>query len=358
MPEGTGDRREGPAEPGAGPGAPALVTGADYFLGIHVARALARRGDPLRCLAPPSPARERARAFVGGAETEWVDGDVEDAAALRRACRDRAVVYHCDEDYRVWAPEPEAVYRHNVDGTRAVVLAAREAGVGRMVYTSSVGALGRPEDGRTADEETPARLEDMVGHYQRSKYLAERAVEEESGDGAPRVVTVNPPASVGEMDLAPTPVGGLIVDFLEGAVPAYIESGRSFVDVRDVARGHLLAAAKGTPGERYVLAGHDLTVGEFLELVGRVTGRPPPRWEVPGWVAVGWAAVQEGLAWIRGGEPSLSLEAVRAARQKMFFDAGKARRQLGWEAGSLEPAVARAVDWFREHGYVDAGDGP
>jgi dihydroflavonol-4-reductase len=329
------------------------VTGADYFLGVHVARALADAGVDLRCLAPASPGRELCRSFVGGAETRWIDGDVEDPAALREASDGCRVVYHCDEDYRVWAPDPDRIYRHNVEGTRAVLRSAREAGVRRVVHTSSVGALGRTGDGRPADEETPASLEQMVGHYQRSKFLAERAVEEESAGDGPAVVTVNPPASVGEMDRAPTPVGGLIVDFLEGSIPAYIESGRSFVDVRDVARGHLRAAALGTPGERYALAGHNLTVGEFLEAVARVTGRAAPRWKLPGWVAVGWAGVQEALARIRGGEPALSLEAARAARQKMFFDGSKARRELGWEPGPLEPAIRRAVDWFREEGYLD-----
>lgn len=286
-----------------------------------------------------------------------MDGNVEDPSALRQACAGCDIVYHCDEDYRLWAPDPSEVYRHNVEGTRSVLRAAREAGVRRVVYTSSVGALGRTGDESPANEETPAKLDDMVGHYQRSKFLAERAVEEEGAVGAPEVVTVNPPASVGEMDLAPTPVGGLIVAFLKGSVPAYIESGRSFVDIRDVARGHLQAAEHGTPGERYVLAGHNLTIGAFLIMVATVTGRRPPRWELPGWVAMAWAGLQEAAARVRGGEPRLSLELVQAAQQKMFFDAGKARRELGWEAGPLEPAVRRAVDWFQKQGYLRSGNG-
>lgn len=349
-------------------GGPALVTGATYFLGAHTALALARRGERVRCL--PSAAesltfgpssggdavRDRREAVTAaapdGARLEWLDGDILDVESLRRAASGCRVVYHCDEDYRLWSRDPDDVYRHNVEGTRRVLRAAREAGVERVVHTSSVGCLGPTEDGLPADEETPARLDQMVGHYQRSKFLAERVVEEASR-GLP-VVVVNPSACVGGLDFHPTPVGRLVVDFLQGRVPAVIDAGRNFVDVRDVARGHLLAAKRGVAGRRYVLAGHDLTVQAFLELLARITGRTPPRLRMPRWVALAYAALQEAGARIGGGAPRVPLETVRAAKRKIFCDASRAERELGWSPSPLEPALERAVRWFRASGHLEA----
>lgn len=363
---------------GGGPGADAgrggggvvdggsvLVTGATYFLGAHVARAASRRADEVRC-TPASSGAETGRGAgpgsgarrdivdraAGPAALSWRDAGVHDGGALTRLMDGCDVVFHCDEDYRVWAREPRAIYRHNVDGTRTVLEAAAEAGAGRVVYTSSVGCLGRTDDDTPADETTPAELEDMIGHYQRSKYLAERVVEEAAEAGLP-VVTVNPPASVGEMDFRPTPVGGLIVDFVNGDVPAYMESGRNFVDARAVARGHLAAAARGEPGRRYVLGGANLRLGDFLEALAEVTGLAPPRLRLPQWVALAYAAVQEALARVRGGPPEPSLEGVRAARQKMFFDASRAEEELGWRPPPLAPALERAVAWFGRQGRLD-----
>lgn len=352
-----------PREDAAGP---SLVTGATYFLGAHVARALARRGEIVRCL-PASAAGEAApargpgaperRAAVtsacDGGTLHWLEGGVQDSRALRRAAEGCAVVYHCDEDYRVWTEDPAEVYRHNVEGTRRVLQAARAAGVERVVHTSSVGCLGRIGGGGLADEETPVRREDTVGHYQRSKFMAERVVDEAVDRGVP-VVVVNPPASVGEMDFRPTPVGRLVVDFLNRSVPAYMEAGRNFVDARDVARGHLLAAERGVPGRRYVLGGRNLTVREFLELLSRLTGLPAPRVRMPQWVALAYAGVQEARERLLGGRPRLSLEEARAARQKLFFDASRAERELGWTASPLEEALERAVRWFREGGYLES----
>lgn len=330
---------------------PVLVTGGCYFLGTHVARRLAERGRAVRCLSSRGAPPPAVRSFVGPG-VEWGEASVHDRSRLEEAMRGCGTVYHCDEDYRTWAPRPEAIYRHNVDGTATVLEAATRAGVERIVYTSSVGALGRTRGGEPADESTPVDLDQMVGHYQRSKFLAERTVEEWVDRGAP-VVTVNPPASVGEVDREPTPVGGLIVDFMAGRVPAYMESGRNFIDVRDVAEGHLLAAAEGAVGERYVLAAHNLTVGEFLDRLAEVSGRPAPRWKLPQWVALAYAAGQE-LRWkLTGREPEVSVESVRAARQKMFFTASKARRSLGFAPGPLEPALRRATRWFRDQGYLD-----
>lgn len=339
---------------------PTLVLGADYFVGTHVARKLADRAGPVRCVTSGGPAPEVVKSFVGSAP-EWGTVSLRDPAALEEAMRGCGTVYHCDEDYTTWSPHPEEIYRHNVEGTASVLEAALRAGVDRVVYTSSVGALGRKSGEELATEETPLDPAELVGHYQRSKYRAAQEVEEWVERGAP-VVTVNPPASVGELDRDPTPVGGLIVDFLAGRIPAYIDSGRSFVDVGAVAEGHLLAAEHGEVGRRYVLAGHNLTIEEFLSRLGALTGREPPRWQLPWWVAFAYGGLQE-LRWrLTGREPDVSLENVRTAGDKMFFDDSRARRELGYEPGPLEPALRRAVNWFRREGYVgpvsETGPGP
>lgn len=334
---------------------PVLVTGADYFLGTHVARRLAEEPGPLRCVTSGDPAPAAVREFVG-AGPEWGTVSLHDVDALSEAMRGCRTVYHCDEDYTTWTPRPEEVYRHNVEGTASVMEAALRAEVDRVVYTSSVGALGRASGEELATEETPLDPAELVGHYQRSKYRAAREVATWVERGAP-VVTVNPPASVGEMDRAPTPVGGLIVDFVEGRIPAIIDSGRSFVDVRAVAEGHRLAAERGEVGRRYVLAGHNLTIEEFLGRLGRLTGREPPRWQLPGWVALAYGAAQE-LRWhLTGRTPEISMENARTAGDKMFFDDARARRELGYEPGPLEPALRRAVRWFRREGYVTSERG-
>jgi len=332
------------------------VVGAHYFLGIHVARVLASEEGSVRCLAPNPeavPAAVRAAVGEGG---RWVRGSAGGGCGVEELARDMegcATVYHCDEDYRTWARDPTEIYRHNVDGTARVLDAARAAGVGRVVYTSSVGALGRVGDGALADESTPAKLDDMVGHYQRSKFLAERLVDARVGEGAP-VVMVNPPASVGELDLQPTPVGKLIVDFLMGRVPATMESGRNFVDVREVARGHVLAARRGEIGRRYVLGGENLTVAQFLGRLAALTGARAPERTLPQWVALGYAAAQEVRARVTGRPPRVPLESVRAATQKMFFRTSRAEEELGFTAGPLEPALQRAVEWFTTAGLLPA----
>lgn len=347
-----------------------LVTGATYFLGAHVVRALARRDRTVRCLpasaagaGPPAGTapgawtrRSAVAAAAGSAELEWIDAGLHDADALEEAVRGCRVVYHCDEDYRGWIPEPETIYRHNVAGTRRVLAAAAEGDVDRVVHTSSVGCLGRPPPDGPADEETPVRPEELVGHYQRSKYRAERVVDEWHARGLP-VVVVNPPASVGELDFRPTPVGQLVIEYLSGNVPAYTDTGRNFVDARAVATGHLLAAERGTPGRRYILGGRNLTVGEFLRLLSGITGQRAVRLQLPKWMATAGAVVSEVRARLAGGRPRVSLEEVRVARQKLFFDASRAERELGWKASPLEPALERAVRWFRERGYLSPEDG-
>lgn len=324
-----------------------LLTGGTGFIGSHVARTLLGRELPVRCLV-----RSGSRLHnLDGLAVELVEGELADPASLRGAVEHCDLVFHCAADYRLWAPDPEELYRANVEGTRHLLEAAAEAGVRRVVHTSSVGALGSRRDGEPANEETPVRLEDMVGHYKRSKYLAERLVEGWARRGLD-VVIVNPSTPVGERDLKPTPTGQLIVDFLNGKLPAYVDTGLNLVDVRDVAEGHALAAERGRQGERYILGGPNLTLRQLLELLSRIAGRPPPRLRLPHAVPALAAAAESTWARWRGRPPRIAPEAVRMARRRMFFDASKARRELGLPQSPVEQALARAVAWFRQHGYA------
>lgn len=347
------EREPGPEEsaPGPGPlrlaGATALLTGGGGFVGAHVARALLARGARLRCLVEPG----EERAGLAGLEAEVVEGRLTDPERVAEVAEGAAFLFHCAEDYRVWVPDPEEMHRRNVDATGAVLAGAAKAGVARAVHMSSVGALGRSGDGTPATEETPARLEEMVGHYQRTKFLAERIALGRAAAGLP-VVIVNRAAPVGELDFDPSPIGRLIIDFLDGALPAYVETGRNLVDVRDVARGHLLAAERGRPGRRYILAGRNLTLAELFRLLSEITGIPAPRRRAPRWVPYLYAAWEEAWARLRRRPPRVSLESVRVARTKMFFDASRAERELGFRISPLRPALERQVAWFRSEGYV------
>jgi dihydroflavonol-4-reductase len=302
-------------------------------------RVLARAGSDRRALA--------------GVRIEIVEGDLLDTGSVRRAVAGARVVYHVAADYRLWTPDPAAVYRTNVEGTRAVLEAAAEAGVSRVVHTSSVGALGIPGDGRPGTEDTPVALADMVGHYKRSKFLAERLALDFAQRGLP-VIVVNPSAPVGPWDVKPTPTGQMIVDFLRGRMVATLDTGLNVVHVRDVARGHLLAAERGTPGERYVL-GHahgNLSLADIFRVLGEITGRRPPRLRVP--YAMAWlgAACCEGLARVTGRPPAVALTAVRMARKRMYFSPARAVRELGLPQTDVRQALADAVAWFEAHGYA------
>ncbi|MFQ5350075.1 MAG: hopanoid-associated sugar epimerase [Thermoanaerobaculia bacterium] len=325
-----------------------LVTGATGFVGGHVARQLVAAGAEVRCLVRESSSRRNLRDL----NVTTAVGDLRDAAAVRAAVAGCRQVYHCGADYRLWVPHPPEMYAANVDGTRNVMRAAAAEGVQRVVYTSSVGALGLRADGEPADENEPVGLGDMTGHYKRSKFLAERVVEEWAGRGVP-VVIVNPSAPVGEGDLKPTDTGRIILDFLRGMVPVYIGTGLNLVDVRDVARGHLLAAEKGRIGQKYILGNRDMSLGEIYRVLARISGRPAPRYRLPYWLPWGVAAIDTGLARLRGRRPRIPLDAVRLARHRMYFDPGRARRELGLPQTPVEQALARAVRWFRDHGYVD-----
>ncbi len=282
---------------------------------------------------------------------EIVEGDLRDAASLRTACAGCGEVYHCAADYRLFVRRPRDIYASNVDGTRHLLAAAAEAGADRIVYTSSVGALGLEQGDLPATETTPVSIAAMIGHYKRSKYLAERAAVEAAAAGAP-VVIVNPSTPVGELDVKPTPTGRIIVDFLARRMPAYVDTGLNLIDVRDVARGHLLAAEHGRVGEKYILGHRNVTLVEMLRMLADITGLEAPRLRLPHWLPVGAAAVATGWARLTGGEPRVPLDSARMARYRMFFDSGKAVRELGLVQSPIREALERAVRWFEENGYV------
>jgi dihydroflavonol-4-reductase len=325
----------------------ALVTGGTGFVGANLVRELIRDGHTVRVLARPGSDRRA----LEGCRAELVDGDLLDAASVRRAVAGARHVYHAAADYRLWAPDPRVLYRANVDGTRHLLEAAAEAGAERIVYTSTVGAVGIPKDGTPGDEATPVSLADMVGAYKASKFLAERVADEWVARGAP-VVIVNPSAPIGPWDVRPTPTGQMIVDFLDGKMIGSIDTGLNVVHVRDVARGHILAAQKGRVGERYILGHRNLSLLEIFRMLSTLTGVPAPRFRVP--YAVAWtaAAVMEGAARVTRRPPRVPLTAVRMARKRMFFSADKAICELGLPQTPAETALAEAVAWFTAHGYT------
>jgi dihydroflavonol-4-reductase len=324
-----------------------FVTGATGFVGAHVARKLLARGEKVRALVRKGSSLKNLQ----GLEVEVIFGDLTDPDSLSRAISGCGHLYHVAADYRLWAPDPFALYRTNVQGTRNILEAAARAGVARIVYTSTVGALGIPGNGHPGTEETPVDLSDMIGHYKRSKFLAEQEAKQAVKRGLP-VVIVNPSTPVGSMDLKPTPTGQMVVDFLNGRMPAYVETGLNLVDVEDVADGHLLAMEKGRVGERYILGCRNLTLKEILEILSRIAKRPAPRVRLPRGVALGLAAVSTSLSFFTKRSPRIPWEGVRMTGKKMFFDSSKAVRELGIPQRPVEEALERAVTWFRENGYA------
>jgi dihydroflavonol-4-reductase len=321
---------------------PTLVTGASGFLGWHVARLLVERGHKVRALVRPS---SKLREL----EVEPVVGDLRDASSLARAVAGCGLVFHVAADYRLWARDPEELYRSNVEGTRSLLGAAQRAGVDRVVYTSTVGCIGIPKDG-LGDETVPVTLEEMTGAYKRSKFLAEKVALEFAASGFP-VVVVNPTAPIGDHDVKPTPTGKIVLDFLKGAMPAYIDTGLNLVDARDTAVAHLLAAEQGRPGERYIVGSENLTLAEILEKLARLTGIAAPRIKLPYAVAYAAGVVTTGWARVTGRTPLAPLDAVRMAKKKMFVSHAKAGRELGFSPGPVDGALGRAVEWFRANGY-------
>ena len=326
----------------------AFVTGATGFLGAHVARVLAEQGADLRLLVRPTSDLRN----IEGLKADRVTGDLRSAASLEKAVEGCDVVFHVAADYRLWVRDPEQMYRSNVEGTRALLDAARKNGIRRVVYTSSVATMGFTSNGRVVDEESPVALADMIGHYKRSKFMAEQ-VAIEAGRSGQEVVIVNPSTPIGEMDIKPTPTGRIVVDFLKRKFPAYVDTGLNLVDVTECARGHILALEKGTSGERYILGGENLTLKQILDKLAAITGLPSPKIKVPYVMALATGVVDELVTGhIRGKEPRATIDAVRMGRKKMFVSSAKAERELGWTIVPVEGALRRAAAWFGAKGYA------
>jgi dihydroflavonol-4-reductase len=332
---------------------PVLVTGATGFIGWHVARQLLERGERVRALVrdPVRSAKALAELAGSGAGLDVVTGDLRDERSLASAVDGCGTVYHVAADYRLWAPRPEEMYRSNVDGTRSLLAAARKAGVERCVYTSTVGSIGMPK-GELGSEETPVALEEMQGPYKRSKFLAEQVARQFAREGFP-VVIVNPTAPVGDHDFRPTPTGKIVVDFLRGAMPAYLDTGLNVVYVGDVAAGHLLACERGRMGERYILGGENLTLQQIFGKLEEVTGKHAPTMRIPYAVAYAAGVASTGWAAVTGKEPRAPLDGVRMARKKMWVRLGKAASELGYSACPAVEALRRAAEWFQANGYCE-----
>jgi dihydroflavonol-4-reductase len=326
----------------------AFVTGATGFLGSHVARVLADQGANLRLLVRPTSNLQN----LEGLKAETATGDLRDAASLEKAMAGCDAVFHVAADYRLWLRDPAEMYRSNVAGTRAILEAARKNNVRRVVYTSSVATVGFTANGQPADEDSPVALADMIGHYKRSKFMAEQLALE-AGRGGMHVVTVNPTTPIGEQDVKPTPTGRIVVDFLKRKFPAYVETGLNLVDVKECARGHARAFEKGRSGERYILGGENLTLKQILDKLGKITGLPSPRMKLPYVFAFAAGVIDEAIT---GGvlkrEPRATVDTVRMGKKKMFATSAKAERELGWRIVPVDDALQRAVQWFQANGYA------
>jgi dihydroflavonol-4-reductase len=325
-----------------------FITGSTGFLGSHVARVLVDRGAALRLLVRPTSRLDN----IAGLNADRVVGDLRDAESLKRGMEGCDVVFHVAADYRIWALNGKELYDSNVEGTRNILTAARESGVRRVVYTSTVATMGFGNNGRLTDENTPVTLSNMIGDYKRSKFMAERLVIEAANSGQD-IVMVNPTTPIGERDIKPTPTGQIVVDFLKRKFPAYVDTGLNLVDAHECAEGHLLALDKARPGERYILGGDNLTLKQILDKLGAITGLPSPKIELPYAVAYATGVVDTLITGkIRKREPRVTLDAVRMGRKKMFVSSAKSERELGWRPGPVDNALRRAVEWFRANRYV------
>jgi dihydroflavonol-4-reductase len=325
----------------------ALVTGATGFVGGAVVRALVHRGIDVRVLTRTGADLQNLQGLI----VEQVEGDLRDQASLRKSLTGCGQLYHVAAHYALWAKDPSIFYDVNVTGTKNLLEAARDVGTERIVYCSTIGAIGIPPEGGLGTEETPVSFEKMAGHYKRSKYLAEQEVLTLAKAGLP-VVIVNPSAPVGASDVKPTPTGQVIVDFMKGRMPAYIETGMNIVDVDDVAAGHLLAMEKGRIGERYILGNKNLMLREVFEILSRLTGINAPSIKLPRLAILPLAYLNLWMANITGQPPRIPLEGVKMAKYKMYYDCSKAIRELGIPQTPPEAALEKAVRWFRDHGYA------
>ena len=325
-----------------------LVTGATGFLGSHVARQLAARGERVRVLARATSDR-RALADM---PVEVVEGDLRDSASLDRSMSGVSRVFHVAADYRLWARDTREIYESNVTGTRNLLAAARKARVEKFIYTSTVATVAVDRDGLPS-EATESTVDEMVGHYKRSKWMAEQEARRAAHEGVPVVIAM-PTTPVGPGDWKPTPTGKIIVDFLNGRMPGYVQTGLNFVSVEDAAAGHLLVSEQGRVGERYLLGAENLTLKQFLDELARITGRPAPRLKVPHAIALLAAYADTAFSRLRGRAPQITIEGVKIARHMMFVDCSKARRELGFAPGPVAAALERAVQWYESNGYVGA----
>lgn len=333
-----------------------FLTGATGFVGSHVAREVAARGADLRLLVRKTSNLANLEGLAAVSGTETIQGDLLEPESLRVAVRGCDAVLHVAADYRLWVRDPDTMYRANVEGTRGLLRIAREEGVPRCVYTSSVATMGFKTDGTIVDEATPVSLTDMVGHYKRSKFLAEQ-VAIEAARGGQSVLILNPTTPIGSGDVKPTPTGRIVVDFLNRNFPAYVDTGLNLVDVREVARTHAdgLDPNLGRPGERYILGGENLTLKQILDKMSAITGLPSPTMKVPHAVAMAFAFFDENFTGrLRGKEPRATVEAVRMGRKMMFASSARAERELGFRNVPVYPALRSAIDWFRAHGFAPA----
>jgi len=328
-----------------------FVTGATGFLGSHVARVLAAQGAELRLLVRTSSDLRN----IADLNAERVTGDLREPASYSKALAGCDAVFHVAADYRLWVRDPDEMYRSNVEGTRGLLDAARKQGVRRVVYTSSVATMGFGSNGRgghLADEESPVALADMIGHYKRSKFMAEQ-VAFEAARGGQDVVIVNPTTPVGERDVKPTPTGRIVLDFLKRKFPAYVETGLNLVDATECARGHIQALENGKSGQRYILGGENLTLKQILDRLAEITGLKSPTVKLPYVFAFATGVVDEMVTGrLLRREPRATIDAVRMGRKMMFVTSAKAERELGWRMVPVDGALRRSVDWFRVKGYV------
>jgi dihydroflavonol-4-reductase len=325
-----------------------FLTGATGFVGSHVARAYAAEGAQLLLLTRSTS----NLAAIEGLNAEVVTGDLRQPESLRAALRGCDALVHVAADYRLWVRDPQAMYAANVDGTRELLRIAREERIAKVVYTSSVATMGFKSDGSIVDETTPVSIDGMIGHYKRSKFLAEQQAVAAARAGQ-QVMILNPTTPIGPGDAKPTPTGRIVVDFLNRKFPAYVDTGLNLVDVSEVARAHVAALERGTPGERYILGGENLTLKQILDRMSAITGLPSPTLKVPHAVALAFAFFDETLTGkLRGKEPRATVEAVRMGRKFMFASSARAERELGFRVLPVYAALRAAIDWFIEHGYA------
>jgi dihydroflavonol-4-reductase len=325
-----------------------FVTGATGFVGHHVASELAAQGAQLRLLVRKSSNLANLEGIAG----ETHIGDLSDPESIKPALEGCDALMHVAADYRLWIPDPKAMYRANVDGTRDLLRLAREAGIRRVVYTSSVATMGFRSDGLIINEDTPVALDNMVGHYKRSKFLAEQEAIAAANAGQ-QVMILNPTTPIGSHDVKPTPTGRIFVDFLNRKFPAYVDTGLNLVDVTEVAKAHVVALETGTPGRRYILGGENLTLKQILDKMSAITGIPSPTTKIPFAIAATYAFFEENITGrLRGKEPRATLEEVRMGRKKMYASSARAQQEMGFRVAPVYPAMRSAIEWFRAHGYA------